>query len=204
MIIQKFEDKESWLAARRGRITGSKLADIMPNQKTGKPKVGFYQLIADRLGIAPDDGESAMERGHRLEPEAIKEFTERMGKKVDTSLVIWSREDNEAIAVSPDGSVEGEEAVVEVKCLGSARHIEVVLNDEIPKEYDEQNVQYFIVNPNLETVYFVFYDPRVLAKPFHMITVKRADKEKQIKELLAVQRATLMEVERIVNELSDF
>lgn len=190
------------MLARRGKITGSRLKDLISKRSADKPKIGFYELIAERLGI-PADGESAMERGHRLEAEAIEEFEKRTGKKVDISLVLWSRDDNESIAISPDGIVSPTEAV-EVKCLSSARHIEAVLTDEIPSEFEYQVLQYFIVNDALERLYFVFYDPRLLAKPFHMIEVSRESVSEQVTEFLSRQRAMLMEVDRIVNELTDF
>jgi len=202
MKIQKFDDQESWMMARRGKITGSRLKDILVKRGTNK-KIGFYELIAERLGI-PADGELAMDRGHRLEQEAIDVFTKETGKKVDTSLVIWMREDNEAIAISPDGVI-GKTAAVEVKCLSSARHIEAVLTGKIPSDYEEQVTQYFVVNDALKTLYFVFYDPRLLAKPFYMIEVKRDESmQTEVQAMLDYQRNTLAEVEEIVNKLSGF
>src|SRR3990167_5082243 len=98
-----FETREEWLAARRGKITGSRLKDLITKRGTGR-KIGFYELIAEKLGIPADD-ESAMDRGARLETEAIEQFVKETGKKVDTSLVIWTRDDDENIAISPDGFI---------------------------------------------------------------------------------------------------
>lgn len=202
MKIQTFEDQEAWMFARRGKITGSRLGDVTP-KATGKgKKIGFYELIAERLGIPADD-EGAMNRGHRLEPEAIDYFKKETGKEVDTSLVIWTRDDNESIAVSPDGMI-GETEAVEVKCLSSARHIEAVLTGKIPDEYRYQVLQYFIVNEALQNLYFVFYDPRLLAKPFFMITFRREDMQAEITGMLETERKTIEEIEEIVNKLTDF
>jgi hypothetical protein len=46
--------------------------------------------------------------------------------------VIWSRDDDDNIAVSPDGSVVGAPAAFEVKCLSSAKHIEAYLTKKRP------------------------------------------------------------------------
>ena len=199
MIITKFETKEEWMLARKGKITGSRLKDIIVKRGTGQ-KLGFYELIAERLAVAPDT-ESPMERGTRLEPEAIERFEKETGKKVDASLVIWSREDNENIALSPDGSI-GETEAVECKCLSSSRHLEAWLTQEIPSEYEYQKLQYFIVNDKLETLYFAFYDPRILSKPYFVIEVKRTDIEKEIEEYLEYQKNIIEEVNRIVNDLT--
>lgn len=196
-----FEDRDSWLSARYGKITGSRLKDIVVKRGTGK-KIGFYELIAERLGI-PADGESPMDRGSRLESEAIDLFQKETDKSVDTSLVLWMREDNESIAVSPDGFM-GKEEAVEVKCLSSARHIEALLTGEIPSDYEFQVLQYFIVNESLQILYFIFYDPRLLAKPFFFQKVARDSLKDRIEEYLKFQSDTLAEVDKIVLELSNF
>ncbi len=154
MKIIKYDNEETWQLARRGKITGTKLKGLITKRGNGK-KIGFYELIAERLAIPPDD-ENVMDRGLRLEEEAIKEFEKKSKKKVKTDLVIWEREDNPSIAVSPDGYIDKTEAV-EVKCLGSARHIEALLTNEIPKDYQEQikklekqNAQLKVQNNDLE------------------------------------------------------
>ena len=196
-----FTNEQDWLTARLGKITGSRLKDIVVKRGTGK-KVGFYELIAERIGIK-GDGENPMDRGHRLEEEAIERFEAVTGKKVDHSLMIWSRDDNENIAISPDGAI-GETEAVEVKCLSSARHIEAVLNNEVPNEYHYQVVQYFAVNEDLQILYFVLYDPRLKVKDFHVIEIKRMSVATDVEEMLTYQRDTLREVEEIANSLLNF
>jgi predicted phage-related endonuclease len=207
MNIIRYEDRDQWLAGRLCRITGSRLKDIVVKRGTGK-KIGFYELIAERIGI-PADNENAMDRGQRLEPEAIERFEAATGKKVDTSLCMWTREDGEHIAVSPDGFIAPKKGgkvkeAVEVKCLGSARHIEAVLTNEVPDEYHYQVVQYFAVNDDLEKLYFVLYDPRLKVKDFHTIEVTREQVQEEVTMMLMYQRDTLQEVERIAAELMAF
>lgn len=196
----RFETREEWLEARRGKITGSTLKDIVVKRGTGK-KLGSYELIAARLGLPADD-ENAMLRGQRLEPEALAMFAEKTGKKLDTSLIIWSRDDDESIAVSPDAVVEGEVEAVEAKCLGSAKHILAWVTQKIPEDFEFQKLQYFIVNEHLEILYFVFYDPRLIAMPYFVITVKREDVQKEVDEYLEYQRKELEWVNEIVNKLT--
>lgn len=201
MKIQRFKEEDEWLLARRGKITGTRLKDLIVKRGTGK-KIGYYELIAERLAIAPDD-ENVMERGHRLEEEAIKKFEKETKKKVDNGLVIWERDDNSSIAISPDGYI-GETEAIEVKCLGSARHLEALLTQAIPKDYEEQILQYFIVNDKLKVLYFVFYDPRILAKDYFKFEVKREEVQEKVTEYLELEKATLAEIDAIVNDLSGF
>lgn len=202
MKTLKFQDKESWLSARRGKITGSRLGDIIVKRGTGK-KIGFYELIAERLATEPEGDETPLDRGVRLESEALERFEKETGKKVDNELVIWTREDNESIAVSPD-AVIGKTEAVEVKCLSSARHIQAFLTKEIPDDYKEQAIQYFIVNEDLKKLNFCFYDPRILTKDFFIIEIKRKDIQEKIDEYLEYQRNVLKEVDEIVLQLSNF
>ena len=194
-----FDSREEWLEARRGKITGTVLKDVVTLRGSGK-KIGFYQLIADRLGVGAGD-EDPMERGQRLEEEAIAEFQEETGHSVDTSLVIWTRDDNESIAISPDGFI-GETEAVEVKCLSSARHIEALLTQKVPSDYEMQILQYFIVNEKLQKVFMVFYDPRLLAKPFFFLTITREEVQEKVDEYLEYEHGILKEVEDIVINLT--
>lgn len=198
MKIVKFNDEQAWLDARLGRITGTRLKDLIVKRGT-KKKIGYYELIAERIAL-PATEENAMDRGHRLEEEAIIRFTEETGKKVNTELVMWMRDDNDMIAISPDGYI-GKKEAVEVKCLSSARHIEAILTKEIPNEYQEQVLQYFIVNDDLETLYFVFYDPR-MPKDFFYITVTREEVQKKVDEYLELEKQVLQEISEIESQFT--
>lgn len=207
MKTTSFENRDDWMLARRGKITGSRLKDILVKRGTGRKK-GFYELIAERIAVEAD-GERPMDRGTRLEDIAIIQFCEQTGKKVDTTLVLWTRDDNENIAVSPDGVIIGAKdevppkEAVEVKCLSSASHIEAFLTQEIPSEYIDQTLQYFVVNHKLETLHVVFYDPRMTVKDYFTIEVTREGNEDKIKEYLDYQIQTLVEVEHFVGLITN-
>jgi len=201
MKIYNYQQRsEEWLDARKGKITGKKLKDIVVKRGT-KKKIGFYELIADRLAIPTD--EDAMARGARLEEEAVARFEKEMGKKV-RQVGFCTREDNENIAVSPDGIIDGEKITehIEIKCLSSAIHLQAYFEQQIPKEYYEQVLQNFIVNDDLETLYFVFYDPRVPALDFHMIEVKRETVQEDVQALYEYQINVLKEVDELTSKIA--
>jgi len=200
MKTLRFETREAWMEARKRKITGSGLKDITLAARGGGPKIGFYKMIAERVAVDPD-GQNPMERGTELEEEAIKRFEAETGKTVDQSLVLWSRDDNPDIAISPDGVISDEEAV-ENKCLSSALHIKALLTNEVPDEYHEQKIQYFVVNEKLQKLYFCFYDPRLAVKQFFYITVTRDEVQNEVDYYLEVERKVLEDVARIVNQLS--
>src|SRR3990167_1758318 len=195
----KFDNDDSWLIARRGKVTGTRLKDVIVKRGT-KEKLGFYELIAERLASA-DSEKDGIERGLRLEPEALLKFAEMTRKKIDTTKRLWVHDDNPDIAVSPDGSI-GKNEAVEVKCLASARHLEALLTQQIPDDYEMQILQYFIVNEKLKKMYVVFYDPRITVRELHYIEVHREDVAEQVREFYEYQTNLLKRVDEIVTKLS--
>lgn len=198
MKTLKFTNEEEWLDARRGKITGSRLGSVF-SKRDKKPLKAYYEIIAERVAI-PADEENVMDRGKRLEDVAIDLFEKETGKKVNRDLELWCRDDNENIAISPDGSI-GDTEALEVKCLNSASHIEAWLTKDIPSEYEYQVLQYFIVNDKLEKLYFCFYDSR-MPKDFFYFEVVRLNVQEKINEYLALQQTALAEIEDICNKLT--
>lgn len=245
-----FDSREQWMNARLGKITGSRLQDIVIKsgvtkdmivkclesnevefkksaskeelQKLVSPldyeklensldeKLGFYELVAERLCVSEEDfdgyvpNETPMDRGTRLQKFAIDQFTKETSKKVDESLVLWSRDDYESIAISPDGSIIGEDSAIETKCLSSAKHLCAYLTNTIPDEYEFQKVQYFIVNDKLQKLYFAFYDPRIPVKSFFVIEFTREELQPEIDKYLLYQIRKLKKIDDIVAKLSNF
>ena len=201
-LIKVEQNSPEWLDARKGKITGSKLKDIVVKRGTGK-KLGFYELMADRLAI--DTGEEdSMERGHALESEALDLLQETLKKPIERGLFCVS-DKNPDIALSPDGLIKNDgkyTEAVEVKCLSTARHLQAYFEQEIPDDYYLQVIQYFIVNEDLETLYLTFYDPRVTIKPIHFIIVKRETITEDIATYEKYQEETLKEINDLLTNLA--
>lgn len=200
-VIKVPQGSKEWLDIRKGKAMGTVVKDIITKRGNTK-KVGFYQLIADRVAVEPDGDEDAMERGHRLEADAIKAYESHHKFKVETDLGIWVSDDDDNIAISPDGMVIGKNIAVEVKCLSSARHLQALIEQKVPSEYVDQVLQYFVVNEKLDAVDVVFYDPRIISRPLHVIRVYRKDVEKEIKFNAEEQKKLLEEVDVWVERLS--
>ncbi len=247
MQITSYPDRESWLEARKGKITGTMLKEIATAPTTTKDdilavleggevefkkswtkevltglltdeqkqtlldtslaksprKIGFYKLIADQLAT-PDGWTDPMERGSALEKDAIELFAKLNQKEVNTDQVIWTRDDNSNIAISPDGYIEDGFIIneaVEIKCLSSEKHMQAIIEDRLPEEYEFQVLQYFIVNDDLETLYFFMYDPRLPDTcDYKCFKVMRAEKQEEVDLYLAQQKKLLEQVEEYVNK----
>lgn len=169
-------------------------------------KVGFYETIAERLAIPEEGTESPMDRGIRLEDEAADEFAKRYEKPIATDGC-WQSDDDPRIINSPDRYVVPEDGkpiteAVEIKCLGSAKHIEAIIENKIPTVYESQVIQYFIVNDDLQTLYFVFYDPRLQSVPFHCIEITRESLGNKPEKYKQYQLEQLQQMDEIVARLA--
>lgn len=172
-------------------------------------KIEFYEMLADHLGIEPDD-ENVMDRGLRLEQDAADEFSKQTGLELEL-VGCWESEVDPRIINSPDRAVKPDKpavkkpvytAAVEIKCLSRARHLQAICENVVPDEFESQKIQYFVVNPDLEVLYFVFYDPRVICKPFHVIEIHREDLGTKPQEYLEFQLAQLKDLDMWVEKLS--
>ncbi len=163
-----------------------------------KRKVEFYQLIADTLAERHEG--APMERGSELEDIALNKYDETTGETVLRNLFCVSDE-NENMAVSPDGLSQDHTKGIEVKCLKSALHLQAYFEKKIPSEYMPQVYQYFIVIDTMEELDFVFFDPDLPMLEYHIINVKREDIEKDIQLYRTEQIKLLADVDNLIKSL---
>ena len=205
MRIHQVEQKtQEWQELRRGKITGTGLKRIV-GSKTLRDNY-LSEILAERLSV--DDGvdESALDRGERLESTAIEAFESKTGKIVERIGFI-DRDDNKFMALSPDGLIQSKgkyTEAVEIKCLSSANHIQAWLENVVPKDYYPQAIQYFIVNDDLETLYFVLYDPRVAVMPMCIIILNRSEIEDVIEDYKKKELDFISEVESKLEQIIKF
>lgn len=174
----------------------------------------FYRILAERVarpitlndydmpeGVAP----SMMNRGHLLEPEAIALFEKTTGKKVDTQDIVWESDFNQSVYVSPDGSIEKDgkyTEAVEVKCPDTHVILRAWHEGKYPDEYREQVRQYFIVNDDLEKLYFVLYTDVMPALPIVIFEVTREEVKDDIEEFTAFETEKVKQLEALVERLT--
>lgn len=200
-VIDVEQGSEEWVDYRKGKISGTMLGDLY--SKRGTRKIGFYDVIAQRLALDPDD-ENRMDRGLRLEEEAVMKFEELTGKTVER-VGICVHDNYPGVINSPDGIIATDgkyTEALEIKCLSPARHIQAIVENEVPAEFEAQKAQYFIVNPDLQKLHFMFYDPRIATVPVHIIEVTRAELGGLPDMYLKFQLEQLEEIDSIVERLA--
>lgn len=222
--ISQSQDTDAWLQLRLGKVTGSKAKAIKPlTRGADRTPQGFWQILAEKLSVQAPGAESAIDHGHRMENEALQEFAKRYDLVIDLDPGMWESDQDEDIAVSPDGAERSETPTwaAEAKCLSTANHLKYMLKDlaarknedykaidSIPNEkkcaYKDQVIQYFVVNEHLQTLYFVLYDDRVTLENyvFHCIEIKRGDIKDLIEYQTGVQLNTLREINKLIVEMA--
>lgn len=189
---------DQWHHIRKGKITGTTLKAIMGTAKARQDAI--YEIVAERLTVGVDtDYENPMDRGLRLEPDAISMFELETGKSVER-VGFATDDENESISNSPDGLI-GDDEAIEVKCMGGKNHVKMWLTNEIPDDYQWQVVQYFVVNPELKKLYFVGYHPDIPAHPLHIIEVSRDQMLEKMGKAREAQETFLKEVDVILENI---
>ena len=183
--------------------------DLAKLKLTAEPKKRYYEMVAERCArpITPNDYEdrlngatfSMMQRGHILEPEAIAKFNEATKLKADPRCVVWVRDDNPNIYISPDATIADKDGkvrqAVEVKCLSNAETVKAYLTAKYPSEYNPQIIKYFVVNDELEKLYFVLYTDTIPGLELQTFEIKRSDIAPYIAEARAFEDEIMRRIE---------
>jgi hypothetical protein len=190
----------------------NELEQMLPDEaridllKQAPRKIGFYELIAEHLSLDRDD-ENRMDRGTRLEPEAREWFEQTYNKTVEEVGMCLSEADDR-IYNSPDGLIRKSPKskkyteAIEIKCLAPARHIQAVVEKKVPEEYWSQMMQYFVVNEDLEKLYWIFHDPGIASIPYYVLEITRESLGDWPQRMLEFEIAQLQRIDEIVEELA--
>jgi len=152
-----------WHQLRLGKVTASRVADILAKTKSGaSASRGNYliELALQRVTktIEESYSNSYMEWGTATEPQARVAYEVKTGNFVDQVPFV----DHPTIAgfgCSPDGLV-GTDALIEIKCPSSATHWSYIKANEPPQKYFIQ-MQAQMAVTGAKWCDFVSFDPRM-------------------------------------------
>ena len=157
------QQSEEWFSARLGKVTASRVADVIAKTKSGYSASRdnyMAQLICERLTGQKGESFTNAARRHGTDTEplarsAYENFANVMVEEVgfiDHPRIRMS-------GASPDGLV-GTEGMLEIKCPNTATHIDTLLNGAVPTKYIPQ-MQWQMACAQRQWVDFVSYDPRL-------------------------------------------
>lgn len=198
------QQTEEWFKARLGKVTASRVSDVIAKTKTGysasRAKY-MTQLILERLTgeRAESYSNAAMEWGVEQEAFARAAYEAHANVLVDQCGSF----DHPSIAMSsasPDGLVE-QDGLVEIKNPMSHTHLETLLTKTVNGDYVTQ-MQWQMACTGRKWCDFVSYDSRM---PEHLkLFVKRIERDDEtIAELEKEVSKFLSELEDKVNKLKE-
>jgi putative phage-type endonuclease len=191
-----------WFAARAGKVTASRIADLLAKTKTGwgaSRKNYAAQLVAERLTGTVEQSfcSPAMQWGIDTECAARETYCQHMLCAVEEIAFIEHPKIGMAGA-SPDGLVGGD-GMVEIKCPGTATHIETLLGGTIPEKYRLQML-FQMACAGRQYCDFVSYDPR-LPETMRLFVQRLPRDDAAIADIEREVEAFLAEVDQTVDEL---
>lgn len=203
-MIEMFEQRSpEWFAARLGKVTASKVADVIAKTKTGysaSRENYMAQLICERMTGQKQESytNAAMEWGTETEPLARAAYEGFKDVLVDEVGII----DHPFLpmcAASPDGLVS-DDGMVEIKCPNTATHFDTLLTEKMPSKYLPQ-VQWQMACANRLWVDFVSFDPRA-PEGLQLFVTRIERDDKYILELEAEVNKFLTELDQRIEKLN--
>ena len=197
MMIDVEQGSAEWIACRLGKITSSRISDILAKGKGDKPsatrKNYMYQLLLERLTGEMADHYSSPEMQRGLE----KEQSAADAYEVETYSIVEKCGFFESPAGTMEGSspdrLVGDDGLIEIKNPNTSTHLETKMSGEIKREYILQ-MQHQMYCSGRKWVDFVSYDDRL---PVNLrLFIKRINHdEKMIEEILSEVKLFLSELE---------
>jgi putative phage-type endonuclease len=195
---------DEWFASRLGKVTASRVADLMATTKSGYAASRdnlMVQLAIERLtGQQQESFNSlAMQWGVDQEPFARAAYEIATSQMVDECGFV-PHPTIEMAGASPDGLV-GDDGLVEIKCPLTSTMIETLLTQKVPSKYITQMQMQMACTGRLWCD-FVSFDPRLPAKA--QLWVKRVPRDLDfIQKMEAEIIKFLAELDSKANKLKD-
>ena len=192
---------DEWFAARIGKVTASRVADVIAKTKSGygAGRANYLaDLVVERLTGQKAQGFSnaAMEWGTEQEPHARAAYSAKTGILVEEVGFI----DHPTVAMSgasPDGFAE--EGLIEVKCPNTSTMLEFILDGKPPQKYVTQ-MQWQMACTGRPWCDFVSFDPR-LPERLQLLVVRVPRDDDYIAMLEAEVKKFLAELDDNLNKL---
>jgi putative phage-type endonuclease len=204
---------ESWFADRLGKVTASRLADVLAKTKSGYSASRnnyMTQLVLERITgtRAESYSNAAILHGIEQEPFARAAYEAHTGQMVE-EVGFMPHAEIAMSGASPDGLV-GDDGMVEIKCPSSSTALEVWLThsqggNPVDAKYYAQ-MQWQMRCADRSWCDYVVFDPRMPAKAQLFVTRVYRDNEwlsvteEEVIKFLAEVDAKVKSLKTIIGE----
>ena len=202
---------EEWFRARAGKVTASRVADIIAKTKSGYSTSRdnyMAELICQRLTgtVGESYQNAAMAWGTNTEPLARAAYVSATGISVE-EIGFVPHPTIENAGASPDGLVE-DKGLVEIKCPITNTHMNTLLEQEVPTKYYVQ-MQWQMACTGREWCDFVSFDPRMPENmQLYIHRIERDDKmianlEAEVSKFLSEMANKIERLNKICGETNE-
>jgi len=196
---------DEWFQTRLGKVTASRISDVIAKTKTGVSTSRYnylIQLVSERLTGKKGDSvfiNQAMQDGIDREEVARTLYTLKHGEVNEVGFI-----DHPTIAMSgasPDGALVNNNGGIEIKSPIETTHTNTLMTQSVPTKYIPQ-MQWQMACAGYDFVDFISYNPNF---PDHLqLFVKRLDRDDDyIRQLESEVSAFLAEVEQQILKLKE-
>ena len=202
---------DEWFQARLGKVTASRISDVLAKTKTGysiSRQNYLVQLVTERLTGQKADSffmNQAMQDGVDREPIARKLYEALNDIEVE-EVGFYDHPRIAKSGASPDGLLPEllvfGTGLVEIKCPIETTHTNTLMSKKVPSKYIPQIQWQMACVPNAKFCDFISYNPNF--PPEMQLFVSRVEKDLQyILELEAEVEQFLKEVDEAIKQLKE-
>lgn len=175
------QGSDEWYAARLGKVTASRAADVLTKKGSAARSNLSAQLVLERLTKTRAESfqSPSMQWGIDQEPTARLFYEAYRGVLVE-SVGFVQHPLIEYAGASPDGLVETK-GLVEIKCPNTSTMIDIILTKKIPTNHITQ-MQMQMACCQKDWCDYVVFDPRM--PPKAKLFIKRINKDKTFINLM--------------------
>lgn len=193
---------EEWFQARLGKVTASRVADVLAKIKSGESasrRNYKIQLVSERLTGERQETyvNQAMQDGIDREQFARDRYVQQFGEVEEVGFI---QHPTLEAGASPDGLI-GTDGIIEIKCPMGSTHTETLMTQEVPSKYVPQ-IQFQLLVTGRKWCDFVSYNPMFPENLQVFVRRVFANKEYQ-QELEDEVKQFLKEVDDVINKLKE-
>jgi putative phage-type endonuclease len=199
------QGSDTWHQMRLGKVSASRMADLLAKTKSGEPAASrakyMAQLLCERMTGQPTEFFTtvAMQRGTEIEPVARAAYEAE--NFISVEQVAWVEHPTIPMAgCSPDGIV-GEHGLIEIKCKEIHNHLDSILNDKIDSDHQAQMMWQMAVTGR-QWCDYVCFDDR--APEGLQLFIKRLERdEEKIKKMENEVMKFLKDLDSMIDKLNE-
>ena len=199
-VLSMPQGSPEWLVARAGKVTASRINDVMAAKTTAAYRDYRAQIVAEILTGQPQESgftNAAMQWGTDQEKFARAEYELACDWTVDEVGIVL-HPTIERGAASPDGLVSTN-GLVEIKCPKTVTHLQTLIDKKQPRQYENQML-WQMACTGREWTDFVSYDPR-LPEDLQLFVHRFDRDDKRISEIEAAVTQFLSEVDDLIDNI---